>query len=55
MRGRTAREIFGDVDAQKLRSSMTLFHAAAPGEPSFRQVIDVYFDGLEDPATTQRI
>ena len=55
LQGRTAREIFGDVDAQKLRSSMTLFHAAAPGEPSFGQVIDVYFDGLEDPATTQRL
>jgi uncharacterized protein (DUF1810 family) len=55
LQGRTARDIFGDVDTQKLRSSMTLFHAAAPGEPSFRQVIDVYFDGLEDPSTTQRI
>jgi uncharacterized protein (DUF1810 family) len=55
LRGRTAQEIFGDVDAQKLRSSMTLFHAAAPGEPSFRQVIDVYFEGLEDPATSRRI
>jgi uncharacterized protein (DUF1810 family) len=55
LQGRTARGIFGEVDAQKLRSSMTLFHEAAPGEPSFRQVIDIYFDGREDPATTQRI
>jgi uncharacterized protein (DUF1810 family) len=55
LQGRTARDIFGDVDAQKLHSSMTLFHAAAPGEPSFGQVIDVYFDGLEDPATCQRL
>jgi uncharacterized protein (DUF1810 family) len=55
LQGRTAREIFGEVDAQKLRSSMTLFHGAAPSEPSFTQVIDGYFDGLEDQATTQRL
>jgi uncharacterized protein (DUF1810 family) len=55
LQGRTARDIFGDVDAQKLHSSMTLFRAAAPGEPTFGQVTDVYFDGLEDPATTQRL
>lgn len=52
--GRTAQEIFGEVDAQKLHSSMTLFHVAAPDEPSFTQVIDAYFDGLEDEATTGR-
>jgi uncharacterized protein (DUF1810 family) len=55
LQGRTAREIFGEVDAQKLHSSMTLFHRASPGEPSFRPVLDVYFDGREDPATTQSI
>jgi len=34
---------------------MTLFHTAAPDEPSFVQVLDVYFDGQEDEATTQRL
>jgi uncharacterized protein (DUF1810 family) len=53
--GRTAPEIFGELDAHKLRSSMTLFHAAAPDEPAFAQVLDVYFDGLKDEATTQRL
>jgi uncharacterized protein (DUF1810 family) len=53
--GLTAREIFGEVDAQKLHSSMTLFHKAAPGEPSFRQVIDGYFGGLGDDATALRL
>jgi uncharacterized protein (DUF1810 family) len=52
---RTAEEIFGSIDARKLRSSMTLFHHAAPDEPSFTQVLDMYFDGLEDEATTQRV
>ena len=35
----------------KLRSSMTLFHRAAPDEPLFRAVLARYFDGIADPAT----
>jgi uncharacterized protein (DUF1810 family) len=53
--GRTAEQIFGDVDAMKLHSSATLFMHAAPGEPVFRQVLDQYFGGVPDPATEQRI
>ena len=52
---RTAEQIFGGVDAQKLRSSVTLFMHAAPSEPVFRQVLDQYFGGVPDPATEQRI
>jgi uncharacterized protein (DUF1810 family) len=52
---RTAEQIFGEVDALKLRSSMTLFMHAAAGEPVFRQILDRYFDGEPDPATEQRI
>jgi uncharacterized protein (DUF1810 family) len=55
LEGRSAEHIFGDLDAQKLRSSMTLFMHAAPGELVFRQVIDQYFGGIPDPATEQRI
>ena len=47
--------VFGPVDAQKLRSSMTLFAAAAPDEPVFRSVLGQYFDGAEDEATTSRL
>ena len=54
-RGRTAEEIFGAVDAQKLRSSITLFRRAAPAEALFGQVLDQYFDGLADTATDQRL
>jgi uncharacterized protein (DUF1810 family) len=50
-----AERIFGPVDAQKLRSSMTLFAHAAPDEPVFRQVLDHYFGGSEDDATTSRL
>jgi uncharacterized protein (DUF1810 family) len=53
--GRDAEQIFGGIDAQKLRSSMTLFMRAAPGEPLPRQVLSRYFDGLPDPATDQRV
>ena len=53
--GRTAEQISGEVDALKLRSSMTLFMHAAPGEPVFRQILDQYFGGLADSATEQRI
>jgi uncharacterized protein (DUF1810 family) len=53
--GGSAEQVLGEVDALKLRSSMTLFMHAAPGEPVFRQVLDQYFDGVADPATEQRI
>ena len=53
--GRSAEQIFGDLDAQKLRSSITLFTHAAPAEAVFRQVLDRYFGGVPDPATEQRI
>jgi uncharacterized protein (DUF1810 family) len=43
--------IFGELDALKVRSSMTLFHRAAPREPIFPAVLDRYFGGEADPAT----
>jgi uncharacterized protein (DUF1810 family) len=53
VRDRTAEQIFGGLDAQKLRSSMTLFWRAGPGEPLFGQVISQYFGGVPDSATDQ--
>lgn len=52
---RSADQIFGAVDARKLRSCMTLFLRAAPGEPVFGQVLDRYFDGRPDQATDERL
>jgi uncharacterized protein (DUF1810 family) len=49
-----AEDVLGPVDAQKLRSSMTLF-AAAPDEPVFRDVLQRYFGGEEDAETTRRL
>lgn len=50
-----ARQIFGDVDARKLHSSMTLFARAAPDEAVFTQVLEQYFEGAPDPATDLRL
>jgi len=51
--GRTAQEIFGGIDAIKLRSSMTLFARADPGNPVFGQVLARYYDGVADAATDE--
>jgi uncharacterized protein (DUF1810 family) len=53
--GRTAEQIFGGIDAMKLRSSMTLFHRAAPDDQVFATVLQRYFDGEPDPATDGRL
>ena len=44
------RVMFGAIDAMKLRSSLTLFEAAAP-EPLFAAPLDRWFDGARDAAT----
>jgi uncharacterized protein (DUF1810 family) len=52
--GRSAEQIFGGIDAIKLRSSMTLFAHAAPDQTIFQRVIDQYYDG-QDPETARRL
>jgi uncharacterized protein (DUF1810 family) len=52
--GRSAEQIFGGIDAIKLRSSMTLFAQAASDQTIFQQVIDQYYDG-QDPQTVRRL
>ena len=50
--------VLGGIDAQKLRSSMTLFtHAASTAEDRavFGAVLDRYFGGDEDPETVRRL
>jgi uncharacterized protein (DUF1810 family) len=51
LEGRTAQEIFGGIDAIKLRSSMTLFAYADSANPIFGQVLEAYFGGAPDDAT----
>jgi uncharacterized protein (DUF1810 family) len=43
--------VFGEVDALKLRSSMTLFARADVDPVPFRAVLERYFGGVPDPLT----
>nr|WP_313406677.1 DUF1810 domain-containing protein [Pseudomonas sp.] len=54
-RGRSARQIMGSPDDLKLRSSMTLFQAAAPKQPLFAEVLQAFYDGEQDAATLRRL
>lgn len=53
--GRDAHAVFGSPDDLKLRSSLTLFHAAAPDEPAFREALEKYFAGREDLLTLAKL
>ncbi|MET0309908.1 MAG: DUF1810 domain-containing protein [Sphingomonas sp.] len=55
--GLSAEAILGGVDAIKFRSSMTLFEAAARGEPKmlFGTCLDAFYGGSRDPETLQRL
>ena len=53
-RDKTAEQIFGGIDAMKLRSSMTLFAAADPDQPAYTAVLAQFFAG-PDPETLRRI
>jgi uncharacterized protein (DUF1810 family) len=48
---RTAEQIFGTIDALKLRSCLTLFERALPGEPLFGRLLERYCAGGRDAAT----
>ena len=51
--GSDPEQVFGGIDALKLRSSMTLFMLASPDTPVFREVLDRYFGGDADDRTKQ--
>lgn len=51
--GKTAIEVFGKVDAQKLRSSMTLFELISKNYRKFPLVLDKYYSGKRCPLTLE--
>ena len=51
--GLSARQVFGGTDEKKLRSSITLFLRAEPGETVFLRLLEQYFEGEPDAATDQ--
>lgn len=55
LEGKSAFDIFGSPDDMKLRSSMTLFAAAANTNPVFKQVLDKYFSGIPDELTLKMV
>jgi uncharacterized protein (DUF1810 family) len=53
LEARSAGDIFGTIDAMKLRSSMTLFAHLAGADSSFARVLRKYFAGEPDQRTLQ--
>ena len=51
--GSSAREIFGEIDAMKLRSCLTLFDAVPGRAPVLRECLDRFFGGKGDPLTKE--
>jgi uncharacterized protein (DUF1810 family) len=51
----SAHDIFGGIDAVKLRSSMTLFARASEDDSVYHAVLDQYFGGEPDPQTDARL
>lgn len=50
-----AEAILGSTDAQKLRSSMTLFSAVPNAPHEFAEILDTFFDGKACPLTQQEL
>ncbi|WP_428232036.1 DUF1810 domain-containing protein [Flavobacterium sp.] len=48
---KSADGILGDLDARKLRSSMTLFSLVENTNPIFQEVLEAFFSGELDPLT----
>ena len=51
-RDMSARDIFGGLDALKVRSCMTLFDAVSPDD-IFAQVLEVFYHGATDKLTIE--
>ncbi len=49
--GRSAEDIFGEIDAMKFRSCMTLFAHATPENRIFTDALAKYYAGEFDPLT----
>lgn len=51
---KTAFEIFGTIDAIKVRSCMTLFDMVEPNS-IFAEVINAFYEGERDPLTLEKL
>ncbi len=55
IQGVDAEDIFGEVDAMKFRSCMTLFAQAAPENRVFTNALEKFFGGERDDLTLSRL
>ena len=55
VKDRSAYEILGSPDDMKFHSCLTLFACAAPEDQLFRDALEKYYDGAEDPATLAKL
>lgn len=55
VQGRSAHDIFGSPDDQKLHSCATLFASVSPPGSPFHQLLDRYFQGERDERTLELI
>jgi uncharacterized protein (DUF1810 family) len=53
VKGRSAEEVFGAIDALKFRSCLTLFQRAAPEAAIFAWALQQYFGGEADQLTSR--
>ena len=54
LKGKTAQDVFGALDAMKVLSCMTLFNEVAP-DGLFQQVIEQYYQGKTDEMTKRML
>lgn len=51
LEGSDPEAVFGDIDAVKLKSSMTLFSLVSEDDSVFHKILQKYFDGRQDAKT----
>ena len=54
-KGKDIEDILGDIDAMKLRSSMTLFALISENSSIFHQLLDCFYDGKLDEHTLELV
>ena len=54
-KGKEIEDILGDIDAMKLRSSMTLFALISENSSIFHQLLDCFYDGKLDEHTLELV
>ena len=52
---RSAAQVLGALDARKFHSCLTLFHSAAPSEPIFGELLELFYAGQPDLLTLDLI